>query len=43
MGLGLAIVKWVTDYHGWVVSVSSEKGRETSFTISIEYPREIKP
>jgi len=35
MGLGLAIVKWVTDYHGWSISVSSEKDKETSFTITI--------
>ena len=35
MGLGLAVVKWVTDYHGWSVSVTSEKGEGTCFTIII--------
>ena len=35
MGLGLAVVKWVTDYHGWTISVSSEKGRGTEFAIKI--------
>jgi len=35
MGLGLAVVKWVVDYHGWSISVSSEKDKGTSFTITI--------
>jgi len=35
MGLGLAVVKWVIDYHGWAISVTSEKEEGTSFTISI--------
>jgi signal transduction histidine kinase len=35
MGLGLAVVKWVVDYHGWSISVNSEKGNGTSFTINI--------
>ena len=35
MGLGLAVVKWVIDYHGWSISVSSEKGTGTSFNIKI--------
>jgi len=35
MGLGLAVVKWVVDYHGWSISVSSEKEEGTSFTIVI--------
>jgi signal transduction histidine kinase len=35
MGLGLAVVKWVMDYHGWTVSVSSEKGKGTMFVIVI--------
>jgi len=35
LGLGLAVVKWVIDYHGWSISVFSEKGKGTSFTISI--------
>ena len=35
MGLGLAVVKWVVDYHGWSISVASERNKETSFTISI--------
>jgi signal transduction histidine kinase len=37
MGLGLAVVKWVTDCHGWSISVSSRKGRGTCFTITIPY------
>ena len=36
MGLGLAIVKWVTDYHGWHITVQSEKDKETSFIITIK-------
>jgi len=35
LGLGLAVVKWVIDYHGWSISVFSEKGKGTSFTINI--------
>jgi len=35
MGLGLAIVLWIINYHGWSISVASEKGKGTSFTISI--------
>jgi len=35
MGLGLAVVKWVMDYHGWSISVSSEKGKGTCFVITI--------
>jgi len=35
IGLGLAVVKWVVDYHGWSISVSSEKGKGTSFCILI--------
>ena len=35
MGLGLAVVKWVVDYHGWSISVFSEKGKGASFTITI--------
>jgi signal transduction histidine kinase len=41
MGLGLAVVKWVVDYHGWSISVSSEKGKGTSFTITIPLPENI--
>ena len=37
MGLGLAVVKWVMDYHGWTISVSSEKDKGTCFYISIPY------
>jgi len=35
MGLGLAVVKWVVDYHGWSISVSAEKDKGASFTITI--------
>jgi len=35
MGLGLAVVKWVVDYHGWDITVSSEKGKGTCFSITI--------
>ena len=35
MGLGLPVVKWVTDWHGWGISVSSEKGRGVCFTMII--------
>jgi signal transduction histidine kinase len=35
MGLGLAVVKWVTNYHGWLISVSSVKDQGTCFTITI--------
>jgi signal transduction histidine kinase len=35
MGLGLAVVKWVVDYHGWAISVTSEKGKGTCFCIGI--------
>jgi signal transduction histidine kinase len=35
MGLGLAVVKWVADYHCWSISVSSQKGKGTCFTIGI--------
>jgi len=34
-GLGLAIVKHIVQYHHGKVSVSSEKGRGTAFTLSI--------
>ena len=35
MGLGLAVVKWVVDYHGWSISVASEKGKGACFSIAI--------
>ena len=35
MGLGLAVVKWVVDYHGWTISVMSDKGKGTCFCITI--------
>ena len=35
LGLGLAVVKWVADYHGWTISVASEKGVGTCFLITI--------
>jgi signal transduction histidine kinase len=35
MGLGLAVVKWVIDWHGWAISVSSEKGKGACFTITV--------
>jgi len=35
IGLGLAVVKWVVDYHGWSISVSSEKGKGICFCIFI--------
>ncbi|MCL2215181.1 MAG: HAMP domain-containing histidine kinase [Treponema sp.] len=34
LGLGLAVVKWVMDYHGWLITVSSEQGG-TKFTITV--------
>lgn len=33
-GLGLSIVKSIIERHGWSISVSSEDGRGTVFTIS---------
>lgn len=35
MGLGLSVVKGVVDSHGWEISVSSEKGKGSSFRIEI--------
>jgi len=35
MGLGLAVVKWVMDYHGWLITVSSEQGLGTKFIITV--------
>ncbi|MDR2476820.1 MAG: HAMP domain-containing histidine kinase [Treponema sp.] len=35
MGMGLPVVKWVTDWHAWGISVSSEKGTGVCFTITI--------
>jgi signal transduction histidine kinase len=35
LGLGLAVVKWVVDYHGWTISVTSQKGVGTCFTITV--------
>jgi len=47
MGLGLAVVKWVIDYHGWLISVSSDNDARqahasegTCFTITI--PLQVK-
>jgi len=38
LGLGLAVVKWVVDYHGWSISVASEKGVGTCFLITVPLP-----
>jgi signal transduction histidine kinase len=35
IGLGLAVVKRVIDWHGWTISVSSEKEKGACFTIAI--------
>jgi signal transduction histidine kinase len=35
IGLGLAVVKWVMDYHGWSISVKSDKENGAVFTITI--------
>ena len=34
-GLGLSIVRWIIDLHGGDVSVQSEIGKGTSFTITL--------
>jgi signal transduction histidine kinase len=41
MGLGLAVVKWVIDWHGWTISVSSEKGKGVCFTIIIPLVKQL--
>jgi signal transduction histidine kinase len=41
MGLGLAVVKWVIDYHGWAISVESEKEKGSIFTITIPLEKKI--
>lgn len=35
MGIGLAVVKQIIDLHGWQITVSSEEGKGTTFTIII--------
>ena len=35
MGIGLTVVKSIVDTHGWTISVESESGKGTTFTISI--------
>ena len=37
MGIGLAVVKNIMDFHGWEISVESQKGHGTCFTIKIPY------
>ena len=37
MGIGLAVVKNIMDTHGWKISVESQKGHGTCFTIKIPY------
>ena len=34
-GLGLSIAKWIADRHGIKISVESELGRGTTFTLKI--------
>ena len=37
MGIGLAVVKSIMDTHGWSISVDSQKGHGSCFTITIPY------
>ena len=37
MGIGLAVVKNIMKTHGWEISVQSQKGRGTCFTIKIPF------
>ena len=37
MGIGLAVVKNIMDTHGWKISVESQKGYGSCFTIKIPY------
>lgn len=37
MGIGLAVVKNIMDTHGWNISVDSQKGKGSCFTIKIPY------
>ena len=37
MGIGLAVVKNIMDTHGWEISVESQKGKGSCFTIKIPY------
>ena len=37
MGIGLAVVKNIVDTHGWKISVESQKGHGSCFTIKIPY------
>lgn len=37
LGVGLAVVKNIIDTHGWTISVESQKGAGSCFTITIPY------
>jgi signal transduction histidine kinase len=40
MGIGLSVVKNIIDTHGWSVNVESEKGKGSSFIITIPFAQE---
>lgn len=40
-GLGLSIAKWIAEAHGGTISVSSEKGQGTTFTVIIPAYRPV--
>jgi len=42
MGIGLSVVKNIIDTHGWTISVQSELGRGTAFTITIPKKQNTK-
>ena len=40
MGIGLAVVKNIMETHGWTISVESQKGHGSCFTITIPYDKQ---